>query len=388
MGDSDSMRANPGTPKPSNGRLYVPEEHGTPQDNLTEVEKLTLTLMRGEPWFSDNPPNSPAEQKDAGTARILKYIGSSYAEKLEILGIETEQLIARNQREKKDKDRQSAMAKLEFRNEGLVSECTECDADDEKSEAVSSTPAQPNTPTSSSSNADAEPFPDYFVSCEDDQDPPVVDSQREQAYNLAISKVYEEASRFRGIDSHLGAGSNLTNANGLPDYTTARTETAVNGPLNDDTTTGEQTTEDNGDTQSSSQPSSSFPSPGPMYFINESQSDKVRIVDMMKSLLFSPRLRAPVKHRFEDLSNKVVQLEFTLFHNQSDVSQEFLSAADTYEVRNIATDITRYLTVVDNRLARLLDLAYGAYRLMGCTYRDDSINDYFRYRRLIHERLS
>ena len=104
----------------------------------------------------------------------------------------------------------------------------------------------------------------------------------------------------------------------------------------------------------------------------------------MRSLLTSSNLRDHPKDCFYDLSNMVIRLEVVLFRSENVSPQEFLSAEDTYEIRLIASSITRYLSVVDNRLKDLLFVATRVHYILGDVFRDTSVNAFIRYRRIVH----
>lgn len=278
---------------------------------------------------------------------------------------------------------------------------------DYKVQEATSAPVQSDTSASTSNvnvnvnvnvngNANSEPFPDYFESCEDDSDPPLPNSEREDAYNYAFSKVYEEANRFRGTGPRVEIDSNLTSESGTTDGSqnvTNRLHSVNTGIDSQSSTVHDESS--TGFSSVANRP----PTPGPgrgrgrgsLYLINYcdySDSDKERVITVMRNLTFNPYPREPVRYHFHDLAHKVIRLENVIFHSQSSGHQEFLSASNTFEVMTLAYDITRYLTIVDNRLTMLLDTTGRVFSAVEHTYNDDTINDYVRYRRLTHEVLA
>lgn len=382
MRHSNSTRVGPNNPTLRDEHHHVQEEHGTPQDNLTDVEQLTLAFMRREPWFADDPPNAPSEQADAGTARIIDY----YRQNMEALSAELEQERAINQL-KKEKNDKAAAVKHETQTKGP----------DDKSKDASSTSVQGN---SSSSNVKTEPFPDYFESCEDENDPPVADREREEVYKLAMSKVYEETVRVRGTGSQVGAGSDVANDSALSEDTPTSAETyESNRPGTVDAGTDVQSFYDSeedyddfeeysaGSSSSSASPASSS-ARRLMNHDNKEIADKARAIEGMRQLLNNCHIREPVRHLFHDLSLKVIRLETLIFHDENSASPEFLSAANTFEIRTIAIDITRYMTIVDNRLTELLEIVGGVYGRLRSIKKAGPMDVYLRYRWMTGEVLA
>lgn len=228
----------------------------------------------------------------------------------------------------------------------------------------------------SSSESRTEPFPDYFESCE--AEPPEVNPQHEEAYNYAISKVVEEVIRFRDVDSRITT---------LPTFSTpeSRRQTRLT-VINEDDENNENTIEqrpNNSCVPHNPRQSHVF-STRPNFFLDCRESEKLRVIEEMRRLITDPGIQNPPQTCFHDLTNMVIRLEVVLFRNESTSPQEFLSAGDTYEVKIIASAITRYLAVVDARLEELLDVGYRVHYILGDVSRDSSVNTFVRYRRISH----
>ena len=231
------------------------------------------------------------------------------------------------------------------------------------------------------SESTTEPFPDYFESCE--TDPPVDNIQQEQAYNYAISKVVEEVIRFREVDTRIATFPSFAPRRSFDSSQRTQLEAIAEDQEYEDSANNEQN------------PNNLTRAHGPngphenrtlntRLFIDCRESDKLRVIEDMRSLLTSSNLREHPKDCFYDLSNMVIRLEVVLFRNENVSPQEFLSAEDTYEIRLIASSITRYLSVVDNRLKDLLFVATRVHYILGDVFRDTSVNAFIRYRRIVH----
>ena len=272
-------------------------------------------------------------------------------------------------------------------------DCDDCDADDEDSDLASTATAPVgNNEPSSPPNSPTEPFPDYFESCETDL--PLTDAEHEQAYNYAISKVVEEVIRFREIDSRLLETPNFLNE----DDQSARTADSENENNNDNESSGEnESDEDDEDISSNASSEGSLDSqdvqgnevssvlPVNERFSREDRNSyKLSALEAMRDMLNSPRLHMSVKTSFQELTNLVIQMEAALFRNWNDWHQGYLSAEDTNSIRLMATNITHYLAVVDSRLVDLLDVGRRVHHVLGVVSRDDDVNVFIRYRRMIH----
>lgn len=243
-----------------------------------------------------------------------------------------------------------------------------------------------NTPDtlneSKSSESTTEPFPDYFESCE--TDPPIENIQQEQAYNYAISKVVEEVIRFREVDTRIATFPSFALRRSFDSSQHTQLEAIAEDQEYEDISNNEHKPDNNSiRTHAPNEPHENRTS-NTRLFIDCRESDKLRVIEEMRSLLTNSNLRDHPKDCFYDLSNMVIRLEVVLFRSENVSPQEFLSAEDTYEIRLIASSITRYLSVVDNRLKDLLFVASRVHYILGDVFRDTSVNAFIRYRRIVH----
>ena len=234
---------------------------------------------------------------------------------------------------------------------------------------------------SKSSESTTEPFPDYFESRETD---PLVDNiQQEQAYNYAISKVVEEVIRFREVDTRIATFPSFAPRRSFDSSQHTQLEAIAEDQEYEDNVNNEQKPDNSTRTHVLNEPHENR-TLNTRLFIDCRESDKLRVIEEMRSLLTSSNLRDHPKDCFYDLSNMVIRLEVVLFRSENVSPQEFLSAEDTYEIRLIASSITRYLSVVDNRLKDLLFVATRVHYILGDVFRDTSVNAFIRYRRIVH----
>lgn len=234
---------------------------------------------------------------------------------------------------------------------------------------------------SKSSESTTEPFPDYFESCE--TDPPVENIQQEQAYNYAISKVVEEVIRFREVDTRIATFPSFAPRRSFDSSQHTQLEAIAEDQEYEDNANDEQKPENSTRAHAPNEPHENR-TLNTRLFIDNRESDKLRVIEEMRSLLTNSNLRDHPKDCFYDLSNMVIRLEVVLFRSENVSPQEFLSAEDTYEIRLIASSITRYLSVVDNRLKDLLFVATRVHYILGDVFRDTSVNAFIRYRRIVH----
>lgn len=220
-----------------------------------------------------------------------------------------------------------------------------------------------------SSEPKTEPFPDYFESCE--MSPSVDNVQYEQAYNYAISKVVEEVIRFREVDPCI--------AN--PSFSSEEEQSPAT--IEVEQKTSEQEPTDDNEAQASIEPNAGS-SPPPEMYASREESDKMRVVDDMRRILASPYLADSAKGVIHNMSYLVIRMGEILFRNRDSSPHAFMSAGATYDIKMIASEVTRYLAVVDTRLVELLDVGSRVYYILGEVSRDTSVNAFIRYRRMIH----
>ena len=247
-------------------------------------------------------------------------------------------------------------------------------------DSVSSVEFSIETPVKStvkSSEPKTEPFPDYDESCE--VYPPVDFIQHEQAYNYAISKVVEEVIRFREVDPCIANPSFSSSDDEEPRPLLA--------PIEEDEaeeqSTVEQHRSDVDEPQVPNEPSSSA-SPPPGMYASREESDKMRVVDDMRRLLCSQYLGDGPRGVFHDFSYLIIRMGEILFRNKDSSPLHFMSAGATYDIKMIASVVTRYLAVVDARLVELLDVGSRVQYILGEVSRDMSVNFFIRYRRMLH----
>ncbi|ODM14560.1 hypothetical protein SI65_10046 [Aspergillus cristatus] len=264
--------------------------------------------------------------------------------------------------------------------EGCEGGCQLTDEEEgnDQRDSVSSVESSIETPVESS-ELKTEPFPDYYESCE--MHPPVDIIQLEQAYNYAISKVVEEVIRFREVDPCI--------AN--PSFSSSDEEEEeprpLLAPIEEDEaeyqSTVEQNTNDVDKPQVPNEPSSSA-SPPPGMYASREESDKMRVVDDMRRLLCGQYLGDGPRGVFHDFSYLIIRMGEILFVNKDSSPLHFMSAGATYDIKMIASVVTRYLAVVDARLIELLDVGSRVHYILGEVSRDMSVNFFIRYRRMLH----
>ncbi|RHZ50806.1 uncharacterized protein CDV56_106821 [Aspergillus thermomutatus] len=210
-----------------------------------------------------------------------------------------------------------------------------------------------------------EPFPDYYESCE--KNPPTVDKAHEAAYNYAISKVVEEATRFKDIDTSVPN----------PPVLNAATDPVVKGKS---TTPSAKTTLRN------SNKSSIVPMPPirPPLTEDEIKERKANLLQEMKEMIPSGKIPADLMRRFVAMTNALLQMEMILFHRQNADSkpENLLSAEETEKIRVMASEIIKYLTHLNQNLKKQVDkgkeVAFAMTEIAG--YRQATV--YERYARM------
>lgn len=363
----------------SEGRRVVLKDHLIPQNDVSEAGFRVLNHIRSESRFMTSQPCNPTEPLSEERQREYRAsLASLLAGSLEGLAHCEQESISEG---KSTKDGET-IPELNSQTEAEGHdghEYMDCDVDGEDSDKTSTAPIN-QVISSSPPESTTEPFPDYFESCETGS--PLVDPEREQAYNFAISKVVEEVIRFRDIDSRVTAFPNFPVENGSP-RTADNDENARND--NDNNDSSNASNQNSPDSQEAQSPRGlwNFPTNTGL-FVDCRESDKLHVIEEMRRIVTDPRLHPSVKVCFQDLTNLVIRMEVVLFRNENSSPQEFLSAGDTYEVGLIATSIMRYLAVVDKRLNELLDVAPRVHFILGDVFRDHSVDAFIRYRRLVH----
>lgn len=258
---------------------------------------------------------------------------------------------------------------------------TDEDENSYRSDSVSSVESSIETPVAStveSPGPKTEPFPDYDESCE--LCPPVDFIQHEQAYSYAISKVVEEVIRFREVDPCI-ANPSFSSSDHKEE------PRPLLAPIEEDEAEEQSTVEQNPsdveEAQVTDEPTSSA-SQSPGMYASREESDKMRVVDDMRRLLCSQCLGDGPRGVFHDFSYLIIRMGEILFRNKDNSPLHFMSAEATYDIKIIASVVTRYLAVVDARLVELLDVGSHVHYILGEVSRDMSANFFIRYRRMLH----
>lgn len=198
-----------------------------------------------------------------------------------------------------------------------------------------------------------EAFPDYYESCE--KNPPIVDEAHEAAYNYAISKVVEEATRFKKIDA------SVTN----PPVLNAATDPVVKGrPA---TPSAKQDLEN-------PQNKATIPMPPIRPPLTEAEiaERKTKLLAEMKAFIPSGKIPNDLMRRFVAMTNAVLQMEMILFprENAASEAKNLLSAEETEKLRAMTNDMITYLSHLDNTLKKQLDtcneVAFVMAQIAGC----------------------
>lgn len=211
--------------------------------------------------------------------------------------------------------------------------------------SLTSSPAAPDTkpavPAPTEEPA-TEPFPAYYE-CESPDS--IVDTQHEDAYNYAISKVVQEVIKFQEVDAQLVS---------LPPF--------VVGAASPDLALGSVEGVD-----------------------CLTVDHKHRTLNQMKQLLSMPRLRTQTRRRFVALTNIVLRLNYVLFHRvDGNVCKVFLGAQDTTDAQKLANTVLVYLAWLDDMLQESVQVATNVFYILGhiAAAEDDDETVYVRYRRM------
>ncbi|KAH1488562.1 hypothetical protein LV164_003285 [Aspergillus fumigatus] len=210
--------------------------------------------------------------------------------------------------------------------------------------------------STSSAATTCEAFPDYYESCE--KNPPIVDKAHEAAYNYAISKVVEEATRFKKIDT------NVTN----PPVLNAATDPVVKG--RSATPSAKKAL----GTFQTSKHSSTVPMPPirPSLTETEIAERKTKLLAEMKAFIPSGNIPADLMRRFVAMTNAVLQMEMILFPRENTAGQpkNLLSAQETEKIRAMTSDMIQYLTHLNNTVKKQVDkaneVAFVMAQIAGC----------------------
>ncbi|GIK03913.1 hypothetical protein Aspvir_007988 [Aspergillus viridinutans] len=213
-----------------------------------------------------------------------------------------------------------------------------------------------------------EAFPDYYESCE--RNPPIVDKAHEAAYNYAISKVVEEATRFKKIDA------NVTN----PPVLSAATDPVVKVIS---ATPSAKKALGNSHTSKSS---STVPMPPIRPPLTEAEiaERKTKLLAEMKAFIPSGNIPADLMRRFVAMTNAVLQMEVILFRRESPASQpdNLLSAQETEKIRVMTSEMIQYLTHMNNSLKKQVDKTNEVAFVMAQIAGSPQASVYERYTRM------
>ncbi|KAL2002593.1 hypothetical protein VTN02DRAFT_6447 [Thermoascus thermophilus] len=216
-----------------------------------------------------------------------------------------------------------------------------------------------------SASAEAEPFPDYYESCEGDGSANPIDKNREIAYHYAISKVVEEVIRFRELDASIISLTSFTlNEPGDQNATSAasveKSEQTQQTDSKDSETSGDTATKD--------------------------KEDTCNIIKDLKDLLASPKLKLNVKKRFTAMVNMVLRMSILLFHPQG-VTMEpklFLEGREALQVKGLAAEILRYLAKIDQQLKGQVEDADRVAGILSNLAQDKTVSVYVTFRRMAY----
>lgn len=90
-------------------------------------------------------------------------------------------------------------------------------------------------------------------------------------------------------------------------------------------------------------------------------------MDRIKDLLSNPDLRESTRKRFIVLTNMVIRLDLVLFRR----SEQFLGKQDTADAMEVATEMLKFFTWVDNMLRDLVAVAENIFGMMGILVEED-----------------
>ncbi|PWY90640.1 hypothetical protein BO70DRAFT_277543, partial [Aspergillus heteromorphus CBS 117.55] len=196
-----------------------------------------------------------------------------------------------------------------------------------------------------------EPFPEYWQSCET-QDAHV-DEQLEQAYRYAISKVCEEVIRFRDLDASVTSPLPFAMDSLNPSPSTPATTDGNVDSNNRDTDTPVPPT---------TQPEAPMPQPQlfdvpaayPTHERECSEEWKQETLADVKRLILSDKLKTDTKRRFIAMCNLILRIEYLLFRRHP-VPVDPVTSLSTEEVEEVfyhATELIKYVTIIDNILTQ------------------------------------
>ncbi|GFF89103.1 hypothetical protein IFM53868_05725 [Aspergillus udagawae] len=213
-----------------------------------------------------------------------------------------------------------------------------------------------------------EAFPDYYESCENN--PPIVDKLHEAAYNYAISKVVEEATRFKKIDANI-LNPPVLNAATDPVVTgKSATPSAKNAP---------------GNTHNSNKSSTVLMPPiRPPLTEAKIAERKTKLLAEMKAFIPSGNIPAELMRRFVAMTNVILQMEMILFRREHAASQpeNLLSAQETEKIRVMTNEMIQYLTHLNNNLEKQVDKANEVAFVMAQIAGSPQASVYERYTRM------
>lgn len=200
----------------------------------------------------------------------------------------------------------------------------------------------------------SEPFPDYYESCE--KNPQLIDKEREEAYNYAISKVVEEVIRFREVDASItDLPSPDSQIFGMTDY--------ISG--------GQGAGSSGGNTPAEEwRPAS------------RSEIHRVASFNDMTRILSRSDLKPNLRQRFIGITNMVVRMEHLLFRQHRSMPDDLiLTNRDLWELNVMATETVRYLSILGNKLQDLVDDAYRVAFILN-EISKDKVSSLTRYQRM------
>ncbi|OJJ47078.1 hypothetical protein ASPZODRAFT_166327 [Penicilliopsis zonata CBS 506.65] len=236
-----------------------------------------------------------------------------------------------------------------------------------------------------------EPFPDYYESCENNVQ--LMDKEHEAAYNYAISKVAEEVIRFRDIDSRVASFPDFPPQTAdpalseTPQTLTVKKE-AVLQPEMGEKSPGADATE----TATTRGSQNQTPSPdieeeidSPSWLYNSIRASHLHVLlDEVRFLLANPRLKLPIRRRFTAMTNMVIRMNYIIFQQETRVPIRFFLAEekDLSEIKILATEIIKYLAIIDLQLQEQVDVAVRVRYILSEIEKDNDISAYTRYQRM------
>lgn len=389
MLESSSAGTNTGSSHTTESPLRVPTyEDLFPESLVADAAFRVFSYARQEAALTPPRPCSPIQPVPLSIdpQRLGEYrqsLAGLLASTLEGLALCEAQAVQENDDnydEDYDEESDYGSDKAVENREGSC-QLTDEEEGNDQTDSVSSIQSSIETPVEStvqSSEPKTEPFPDYDETCE--LYPPVDFVQHEQAYKYAISKVVEEVIRFREVDPCI-ANPSFSSSDDEDEHR------PLLAPIEEDEAEEQSTVKQvpSGiyEAQVPNEPASNASPPSGMYASRE-ESDKMRVVDDMRRLLCSQCLGDGPRGVFHDFSYLIIRMGEILFRNKDSSPLHFMSAGATYDIKMIASVITRYLAVVDARLVELLDVGSHVHYILGEVSRDMGVNFFIRYRRMLH----